>query len=145
MSSRTFCRNGSEIDNPSLYPQVFMAAITSNMASEISREMAGPVGSIAAGTAAIAATFGRGTTSLSGSGTASPDSVRLEDETPDCLGGAGDDKSCDGDVGVESWEEEEAWPQIVPAEADNNSVRLRAPNKIRKLKPTARLHCMATF
>ncbi len=106
--------------------------------------MAGPVGSMAAGTAAIAAALGRGATSLSGSGTASPDSVRLEDETPDCLEGAGDDKSCDGDVGVEFWEEE-AWPHIALGEADNTSERLRAPNKIRKLKPTARLHCMATF
>jgi hypothetical protein len=107
--------------------------------------MAGPVGSMAAGTAATAATFGRSGTSACGSGTASPDSVRLDDETPDCLAGAGDDKSCDGDVGVdESCEEEEDWANIVPANADNTSERLRALNKIRKLKPTARLDCMAT-
>jgi hypothetical protein len=46
---------------------------------------------------------------------------------------------------VESWEEEEAWPHIVSAEADNTSERLRAANKIRKLKPTARLDCIGHF
>lgn len=100
---------------------------------------------MAAGTAAIAATFGRCETSASGSGTVSPDSVRLDDETPDCLDGAGEDKSCEGDEGVDESCEEEAWPHIVPETADNTSERLRAPRKLRILKLTARFDSMATW
>ncbi len=92
----------------------------------------------------MAATLGRGGTSASGSGTASPDSVRFDDETPDCFGDPGEDNSCEGDAGVEESCEEEAWPHVVPANADNTSERARALNKIRKLKPISRLDCMAT-
>lgn len=75
----------------------------------------------------------------------SPDSVRFDDETPDCLWADGDDKLCGGEAGVEeSCEEEEAWPHVVPANADNASEKPRALNKVRKLKPTARVDCMAT-
>ncbi len=103
--------------------------------------MAGPVGSMAAGVAASAAALGRGDKSPSGSGTGSPDSVREDDETPDWGGGTGVDKSRDGaDCDEELWDEE-AWAHIVTANAD----RANENPIVRKLKRTARIHCMVTF